>query len=68
MFRRPGATELGWLLVLWVLAGHPGDLDASSPIKYARQPGNELNDFFAYRYISIVHFDVPENAVSIGFR
>ncbi|XP_011504148.1 PREDICTED: transmembrane protein 8B-like [Ceratosolen solmsi marchali] len=36
--------------------------------KLAQQLGNVLVDFIAYRDISIIHFDVPENAFSVGFK
>lgn len=36
--------------------------------KIAQQPNNVLADFIAYRHISIVHFKVPENAVTASFK
>lgn len=36
--------------------------------KIAIQPFNVLDDFYAYRHISIIHFDVPEYAIKAGFK
>lgn len=53
------------LLAVWGLVSPSW---AAWPEKLAQQPGNILVDFLAYRHVSIVHFDVPENAVSVGFK
>ncbi|KAF7396661.1 hypothetical protein HZH66_007523 [Vespula vulgaris] len=36
--------------------------------RIASQPFNVLDDFYGYRYISIVHFDVPEYSITAGFK
>jgi hypothetical protein len=57
------------LLITWVLVLHgPATGTATRTEKLAQQPGNVLVDFLAYRDLSIVHFDVPENAFSVGFK
>lgn len=36
--------------------------------RIARRPDNILTDFSAYRHVSVVHFNVPENLVSVAFK
>ncbi|KAI4486333.1 hypothetical protein M0802_012352 [Mischocyttarus mexicanus] len=36
--------------------------------RVALQPSNTLDDYYAYRHISIVHFDVPEYSITAGFK
>ncbi|XP_014598648.1 PREDICTED: transmembrane protein 8B-like [Polistes canadensis] len=36
--------------------------------RVALQPSNPLDDYYAYRHISIIHFDVPEYSITAGFK
>lgn len=54
------------LLLAWILAaqqGLGGKLE-----KIAEQTSNILVDYYAYRHISIIHFDVPERIVAVAFK
>ncbi|KMQ92344.1 transmembrane protein 8a-like protein [Lasius niger] len=54
------------VLLVWTLAaqqGLSGKLE-----KVAQQPNNVLVDYYAYRHISIVHFNVPELSVAVAFK
>ncbi|XP_020277842.1 transmembrane protein 8B [Pseudomyrmex gracilis] len=54
------------VLLAWILAaqqGLCGNLE-----KVALRPNNILEDFSAYRHISIVHFEVPERIVAAVFK
>ncbi|XP_001600009.1 post-GPI attachment to proteins factor 6 isoform X2 [Nasonia vitripennis] len=55
-------------LLLLAILGLVSPGRATWPEKLAQQPGNTLVDFLAYRHVSVVHFDVRENAVSVGFK
>ncbi|CAB0031652.1 unnamed protein product [Trichogramma brassicae] len=61
--RSPTTTSL-LALALLLLAG----ASASTTRKIAVRPDNVLMDYLAYRYVSILHFVVPENAVSAVFN
>ncbi|XP_057339155.1 transmembrane protein 8B [Microplitis mediator] len=37
-------------------------------IKISQQPANILEDFFGYRHVSIIHFNVPENVITAAFK
>lgn len=54
------------VLLVWTLAvqqGLCGKLE-----KIAQQPNNVLVDYYAYRHISIIHFNVPELSVAVAFK
>ncbi|XP_029172482.1 post-GPI attachment to proteins factor 6 isoform X3 [Nylanderia fulva] len=54
------------VLLVWTLAvqqGLCGKLE-----KVAQQPNNVLVDYYAYRHISIIHFNVPELSVAVAFK
>lgn len=54
------------VLLAWTLAaqqGLCGNLE-----KVALRPNNVLEDFSAYRHISIIHFEVPERIVAAVFK
>lgn len=36
--------------------------------RIALRPSNILDDYYAYRHISIIHFDVPEYTITAGFK
>jgi hypothetical protein len=36
--------------------------------KIAEQASNVLVDYYAYRHVSIIHFDVPERIAAVTFK
>ncbi|KAL0110073.1 hypothetical protein PUN28_013603 [Cardiocondyla obscurior] len=54
------------VLLAWTLAAHQGLCGKLE--KIAQQPSNILVDYYAYRHISIIHFNVPERAVAVAFK
>lgn len=54
------------VLLAWTLAAQQGLCGKLE--KVAQQPNNVLVDYYAYRHISIVHFNVPELSVAIAFK
>lgn len=54
------------LLLAWILAAQQGLCGKLE--KIAQQPSNVLEDYYAYRHISIVHFNVPERSVVVVFK
>lgn len=54
------------VLLAWTLAAQQGLCGKLE--KVAQQPNNVLIDYYAYRHISIVHFNVPELSVAIAFK
>ncbi|KAG7200198.1 hypothetical protein KM043_000630 [Ampulex compressa] len=53
-------------LLAWILAVEEGLCGKLERI--AHQPTNVLADFYAYRHISIVHFNVPDCTVTAAFK
>jgi len=54
------------VLLAWTLAAQQalcGKLE-----KVAEQASNILVDYYAYRHISIIHFDVPERIAAVTFK
>jgi len=54
------------VLLAWTLAAQQGL--CSKLEKIAQQPSNVLVDYYAYRHISIIHFNVPERTVAVAFK
>lgn len=54
------------VLLAWTLAAHHGLCGKLE--KIAQQQSNYLVDYYAYRHISIIHFDVPERTVAVVFK
>lgn len=54
------------VLLAWILAAQQGLCGKLE--KIAQQPSNVLEDYYAYRHISIIHFNVPERSVAIVFK
>lgn len=53
-------------LLAWTLAAQQGLCGKLE--KIAQQPSNVLEDYYAYRHVSIIHFDVPERTVAVAFK
>lgn len=54
------------LSLIWILTieqGLCGKLERA-----AQRPNNVLDDYYAYRHISIIHFDVPDCTVAAAFK
>ncbi|CAK9808819.1 Post-GPI attachment to proteins factor 6 [Anthophora plagiata] len=50
----------------WIFAIHRG---LCGKLERADQrPNNVLDDYYAYRHISIIHFNVPDRTVAAGFK
>ncbi|KAG5324721.1 TMM8A factor, partial [Acromyrmex heyeri] len=54
------------VLLAWILAAQQGLCGKLE--KIAQQPSNVLVDYYAYRHISIIHFNVPERTVAVAFK
>ncbi|XP_071562180.1 post-GPI attachment to proteins factor 6 [Temnothorax nylanderi] len=54
------------VLLAWTLAAQQGLCGKLE--KIAQQPSNILVDYYAYRHISIIHFNVPERTVAVAFK
>ncbi|KAL6256439.1 hypothetical protein P5V15_012552 [Pogonomyrmex californicus] len=54
------------ILLAWTLAAQHGLCGKLE--KIAQQPSNILVDYYAYRHISIIHFNVPERTVAVAFK
>lgn len=54
------------VLLAWTLATQQGLCGKLE--KIAQQPNNVLVDYYAYRHISIIHFNVPELSVAAAFK
>lgn len=54
------------VLLAWTLAAQQGLCGKLE--KIAQQPNNILVDYYAYRHISIIHFNVPERTVAVVFK
>lgn len=54
------------VLLAWTLAAQQGLCGKLE--KIAQQPNNILVDYYAYRHISIIHFNVPERIVAVVFK
>ncbi|XP_011341819.1 post-GPI attachment to proteins factor 6 isoform X2 [Ooceraea biroi] len=54
------------LLLAWTLAAQQGLCGKLE--KIAEQASNVLVDYYAYRHVSIIHFDVPERTVAVVFK
>ncbi|CAK9822721.1 Post-GPI attachment to proteins factor 6 [Anthophora retusa] len=53
-------------LLAWIFAIHRG---LCGKLERADQrPNNVLDDYYAYRHISIIHFNVPDRTVAAGFK
>ncbi|XP_029055757.1 transmembrane protein 8B [Osmia bicornis bicornis] len=53
---------LSWILFA-IQPGLCGKLE-----RIAQQPNNVLDDYHAYRHISIVHFNIPDSTVRVAFK
>ncbi|XP_014218412.1 post-GPI attachment to proteins factor 6-like [Copidosoma floridanum] len=58
---------MGLIVLAWASLHRISTLASTTEI-IARQPDNELYDFLGYEYVTVVHFVVPEGAVSVGFK
>ncbi|XP_058808953.1 post-GPI attachment to proteins factor 6-like isoform X2 [Phymastichus coffea] len=66
---RPAGSRAMQLLALTVLlCSAPWRAEAGWSQRLARRPDNVLADFSAYQDISVAHFHVPENLVSVAFK
>jgi len=54
------------VLLAWTLAAQQGLCGKLE--KIVQQPSNVLVDYYAYRHISIIHFNVPERTVAVVFK
>lgn len=54
------------VLLAWTLAAQHGLCGKLE--KIAQQQSNFLVDYYAYRHISIIHFNVPERTVAVVFK
>jgi len=54
------------VLLAWTLAAQQGLCGKLE--KVAEQASNILVDYYAYRHISIIHFDVPERIAAVTFK
>lgn len=54
------------VLLAWTLAAQQGLCGKLE--KIAQQPSNVLVDYYAYRHVSIIHFNVPERTVAVAFK
>ncbi|XP_015591102.1 transmembrane protein 8B isoform X2 [Cephus cinctus] len=61
MPKREIAPFLIWSLIIQL--GLSGNTE-----RISQHPSNILVDFFAYRHISIVHFNIPQNSVAATFK
>ncbi|CAK9813364.1 Post-GPI attachment to proteins factor 6 [Anthophora quadrimaculata] len=53
-------------LLAWIFVIHRG---LCGKLERADQrPNNVLDDYYAYRHISIIHFNVPDRTVAAGFK
>ncbi|KOC61960.1 Transmembrane protein 8A, partial [Habropoda laboriosa] len=55
------AFSLAWIFVIH--SGLCGKLERAD-----QRPNNVLDDYYAYRHISIIHFNVPDRTVAAGFK
>ena len=55
------AISFAWILATERCLG--GKLE-----RFAHRPNNVLDDYYAYRHISIIHFNVPDCTVTAGFK
>ncbi|XP_076764555.1 transmembrane protein 8B isoform X1 [Xylocopa sonorina] len=54
------------VLLAWIIAREQGLCGKLERV--AHQPNNILDDYYAYRHISIVHFSIPDCTVAAGFK
>ncbi|XP_032688174.1 transmembrane protein 8B-like isoform X2 [Odontomachus brunneus] len=54
------------ILLVWAFMAHQGLCGKLK--KIAQQPSNMLEDYTAYRHISIIHFNVPEHLIAVTFK